>query len=61
MIMKEQKCLMNSGLETKSCFSFENKEVKSLTVDLKMHIRKFLMSFIYKVLQLYIFCTLLRD
>lgn len=46
MIMKEQKCLMNSGLETKSCFSFENKEVKSLTVDLKMHIRKFLMSFI---------------
>lgn len=52
------KCLMNSGLETKSSFSFENEEVKSLTVDLKMHVWKFLIEFIYEVLQLYIFCSI---
>lgn len=36
------KCLMNSGLETESCFSFDAKEVESLTVDLKMHVQKLL-------------------
>lgn len=36
------KCLMNSGLETESCLSFEAKEVKSLTVGLKLHVQKLL-------------------
>lgn len=36
------KCLMNSGLETKSWFLFEKGEVKNLTVELKMHVQKFL-------------------
>lgn len=41
------KCLMNSGLETESCFSFEAKEVKSFTVDLKMHVQKLLRMYFY--------------
>lgn len=30
---------MNSEVEIESCFSFEKEEVKSLTMDLKMHVK----------------------
>lgn len=53
---------MNSRLEAEAWFSFEKEEVKSLTVDLKMHVQKFLIEFIYKVLQLYIFeCLMMME